>query len=714
MKQKLVLIFLIIFISGCVVNKPSCDYASKFDYNKRRTLSNPHYIKEPSALGYITVASFTVIGGYLGYKSGFIEYQKSSEVVFSNISNTIIGSFIGLASSELINFILGQGKKNPSKDPEKWLHKVNEEYILLSHNSDISYKIIHKSAESNYTVNNLQDVHDFKNAFPESNYSNEIVTKSIIVLNREELLKLMKIYPDYPKIINIKKEYIYRSENITSLFEAFDKFPETNIDIEEYAIVYLSSLNAIEIYIKRFPNGKNYTKVEHKTIEFINNLQDAKYYDKIFQNKSYADDVELKVAKSISNIYEAEQFNQFYSKSKYANIIINNLYQKISRNHLKRLIAIYPNNKITPKMKTQYLKISNSITECAQASKLYPITSNDALLKATKYVNSLNSFRTFKKYFKDTTATNNLITNLTKNCNRDDLYEYITENPSYPKTEELKVKYVQLSKTIEECKQAASSFPVIAVIAENKAASLTNDILSCKQFLTAFPNGNNYSKVNTKLNNFAKNKFEYFIQIAKRKINDENYTEANENIEYAKDYIVDNKDREVYNETVKKLNDETQTSFANYIRNAKNYINNKNFDKARTQLEYAEIYIANSENLATYNTAVKNFNNKYQNYLDANPTWTWKLEKDDYNGWEDDQMEYNLIIYKNSEEYKRIWLPIYYNKHSGNYDLGNMFEVYLGLYSPSSEHCVCSKSYYYLTLTECIEKAIKEYMYSNY
>jgi len=719
-KIKLYIFTVLLLIASCTVQKPTCDNISNLDYNKRCNVKNAHYIKEPTMANKAAIIGGALTGAYLGSKSNLITYQRGTETKNLIIANVTIGAVAGYATVQLFNFIVGQGKYIECKNSIDWANEVNKDFIVISPDDNTNFRVMHNSIESNYIVKNIKDVYDFHTAFPNSNYSNDVIKKSISVVSRAELLELINLYPNCSNLLDIKKEYVNQSSNINDLFDAFNKFPETKIDIEKNALVFTNSLIEIDTYIKRFPNGNYYTKMENKSISYINTLVDAKYYDKIFKEKTYGDIVEEKIAKTVKNTNQTKKFDDFYKDSKFAHIIINNLYPKSSRNNLETLIQIYPNNTLSQNMRVQYLALSNTITQCQQVAELYPSLATDATNKAATYVNSLSTFNNFKENFQDTVIINNSITKLYPNFNRSDLYKLINNNQEYPDIYKLKLKYLELSKTIAECKEVAQKLPEISDLAETKAVSLCVDISSCNNYLNYFPNGVNEDKIKNRLVKFNKKAFNEYVTKIKTKIKNKNYLSAKNYFDKAKEYIITNEDRVIYNKLYETLFVSAKVDFDAYISSANSYISRENFDNAINSLNNAKNCILNNNDQQTYNSALSSYKYKYNDYVQRNTNWTWNYKYNYKNN--DGTLVYNLTIYKNSSKYKEKTFFITYHPYEDVYN-----KAYYDVYFSFREHIVtfypdqkkgyvsCGSYHYYGTsLDDCVDFAIKACINQKY
>ena len=247
-------ISIILLLGSCVSTKPDSGDVSEQDYNLRRQVKDAHFRKKMNIIGASTIVIGTCAGAYYGYNTNLIKQQKGSETVAVKPANAVIGGLVGLSVTTLGNYLVGRNKKVPCKSPDQWLDNANKGYIYLSGDNS-NFKVIHKSAESNFFVKNYGDFNDFVAAFPNSENRDKVIKlTSGNVLSRYELSQIIGKYPTSPSVAELKKEYVNRSSSLSELFAAADKYAETGLDIERIGegMVYGNAAD-IQSFANRFP-----------------------------------------------------------------------------------------------------------------------------------------------------------------------------------------------------------------------------------------------------------------------------------------------------------------------------------------------------------------------------------------------------------------------------------------------------------------------------
>ena len=262
-----------VLLSGCITLKPDISIVSDPDYNQRWEFGNLHYDKKPGLAGYSAMGASTIAGGLAGYSADLIKYHKGTEIKSFKAGNALLGAAIGFSASYFINRSLGWGKVVKVYDAQEWLRKANNNYLILAAQKDngavTDITVMNRSAEIKYTVKNLYDVKDFKTAFPNSSRSSEMLSQTISNkgIERDQFIDLMELYPGNPHTMQMKEQYITRSNSIASMFSAFDKFPETGVDIEKLSVPLVSQIKDGSIHMQRFGNSK------YKKSVIMNSLQ---------------------------------------------------------------------------------------------------------------------------------------------------------------------------------------------------------------------------------------------------------------------------------------------------------------------------------------------------------------------------------------------------------------------------------------------------------
>jgi len=325
----IVILICILLLPACLVLKPDSNSVSDLDYNQRAEIEGAYFRKKVSLTGYGIVAVSTITTGLILSSSPIIAQQNGSETVMPKLANFAVGAFLGYSFANLGNVIAGKNTSVNPQNPNEWLKKTNEEFILLSKTSNSDFEVIHKSAESSYVVKNYQDVKDFATAFPNSTYIDDVINQILTcsAITREQYLEFIGLFPTSTLVTDLKKQYVLKSTSVADLFAAYDKFPETKIDIETLAVTLVTDCDDAILYAKRFPTSANAKKV------FLNSLQSScsAYNSKLMKTafssvyKLSATDLTAKTntekenylnfLKNLETFSNALQITEFYKKN---------------------------------------------------------------------------------------------------------------------------------------------------------------------------------------------------------------------------------------------------------------------------------------------------------------------------------------------------------------------------------------------------------------
>ena len=249
----------------------------------------------------------------------------------------------------------------------------------------------------------------------------------------------------------------------------------------------------------------------------------------------------------------------------------------------------------------------------------------------------------------------------------------------------MKLRYLDLSKTIRECKEVANNFPEIANLASKKAKPLIDEQ----------------------------------IAKAKKAILNEWISYAKRCIANAKEYIINDDIKSQIAVLETDLQTASKKAFDKYISLANSKISSENFDNAKKHLNNAESCIINDNQRQTYNLTLSSYKYKYDDYIKRNTSWTYGYK---YQYKSDGALIYNLNIYKNSSKYKEKSFFIRYHPYEDVYNKA-YYDVYFGLgenivtfYPDQRKGYVTSgnSDYYGSSLDDCVDFAIKAYIKQKY
>jgi len=263
------LFFSVIILSSCIVLRTDSESLTNVDYNKRVTITNAHYDHVLSTFGIATITAGTLTGAFLGYKSSMFTTQDGINQNTFKIGGLLVAGSIGFISTKYINHVFGWGKVTYPENPQEWITKTNNDYILLSQTNAKYFTIIHKSAEDSFIVKNIQDVRDFVITFPNSKNSENIVYQSIKTLERNDIPELIAYYPNTTYLVDLQYKYLTLSKTIEECIEAKNKYTILKNTAEKKASKLIT--NATEL------------------ITFENSFSHSKYLDSVILNLIYKD-----------------------------------------------------------------------------------------------------------------------------------------------------------------------------------------------------------------------------------------------------------------------------------------------------------------------------------------------------------------------------------------------------------------------------------------
>jgi hypothetical protein len=240
-----------ISLQSCYTNRPIARNVSSPDYNKRVNVSGAQYKKKGNAMNVVFNVGLIGGGAYAGYNTNLVQQQTANGKEPVKAANAAIGALAGASIAYLIDQIAGKNSISTVKDPTDWIRKANKEYRLLNSNSR-GFDIIHSSVERKYTVRNINDIYDYKTAFPHSSYTDEIFLQGIKTLKREELPLLVEAYPENKHIHAAKIQYIESSVSLTDAVNAMKKYPLADYNAEPICLKLIATPDDAILFLKEF------------------------------------------------------------------------------------------------------------------------------------------------------------------------------------------------------------------------------------------------------------------------------------------------------------------------------------------------------------------------------------------------------------------------------------------------------------------------------
>ena len=261
MKIKIIIISILtistMLFSSCYSSRPAADKTSSPDYNKRVSVSGAHNIKRGNALNVTFQVGLIGVGAYGGYNMDLIKHQTENGREPVRVANAAVGALVGAGLGFLFDYVAGKNTKNYNVDSQKWIRKANKEYLLLDKGYSSDFRIIHPSAEMAYAVKDIQDVRDFQTMFPNSSYTEKVVSSGIQNLTRDDLPKLLKIYSGTSQTNEIKQKYLLASNSIEECIEVAQTYSELQNEAEIRALGMVNNVQTVQTFSSNFSKDKN-------------------------------------------------------------------------------------------------------------------------------------------------------------------------------------------------------------------------------------------------------------------------------------------------------------------------------------------------------------------------------------------------------------------------------------------------------------------------
>jgi hypothetical protein len=288
--QTSVVFFLLLASVGCVTLRPDSRSISEPDYNQRVIVSDPHFDKVLSPVGYGSFVAATLAGGYAGYQSDIIKYNSGTEQKNFRAGNAVLGAALGFSASYFINRALGWGQTIQNVDGNKWIRKANNQYKLVTNQLGANsggtsgLKVISRAVESQFSIRNLYDAREFVSTFPSSQYSDITFKTGIENCRRNELPDLITIFPLSKYVPDAKITYIRTSPGYSDICNGVEKYSALDYDFEpDFLKLIRNTDNGID-FIKRYrQSGKLKEAYLNSFSEMEQPLEKYSVLDKSYQ-----------------------------------------------------------------------------------------------------------------------------------------------------------------------------------------------------------------------------------------------------------------------------------------------------------------------------------------------------------------------------------------------------------------------------------------------
>ena len=280
------LIILSGFFQSCLTTKPRCKKDEVSDTTGRyHVITIPYYKKKANFVGSLFVLAAAGGTAAAAYKNSVdIENQVHLNQGENNANIYGGGGLIsGYLVAKIMMAIIGNHKiidVDNYSDLPKWVISYNKrngtDYVMIKDSllcSPATLWIIPANKEKSFLPKNFQDVKNFSNTFPNSDYSNQVITAANKILSKSELKKMERIYPNNSAITESKVIYVAQSKSESEFFESLNEFPDIQTKVEkEYADIVSSYFYAID-FVKRYPSSNYVDSVFSHTTKNCNHMQ---------------------------------------------------------------------------------------------------------------------------------------------------------------------------------------------------------------------------------------------------------------------------------------------------------------------------------------------------------------------------------------------------------------------------------------------------------
>ena len=295
-------LFAPVMLVSCYTSRPDSLGVSSPDYNQRVNVTNPHYTKTISPIGYGVMAATVAGGAYLGMKSKIVQTQKGVSRNDSKPINALIGGVVTLGVNLMINKASGYKQQKPVVDFTKWVKDGSKYYKGLDSAGSNYFRAIHQDAEDKFIVKTLQDVRDFRFSFPNSRRTNTVLNNASQVLNRASLAEVVKVYRNAPVTDVVKLAILKSSGTVEEVLNASEVYGDMGVNIEKLSALKAADYKDVIAFSKRYPTS------DYKQEVFLNALRRTATTD-FGLLKNYYENYSAIPASTINNLSETQKHN---------------------------------------------------------------------------------------------------------------------------------------------------------------------------------------------------------------------------------------------------------------------------------------------------------------------------------------------------------------------------------------------------------------------
>jgi len=264
------LLLLMVVLNSCYIQRPDSSSVSSADYNNKREITNPKFVKKRNPIGITIQVVTPIIAGAAMYQyaNPIVKYQKGAETKGFQPANAVIGVIGMICINKFLNFSFGYNKSQSISElsASKWMKKtgLSKNYNFVSEDYASKLIIIPKSKEKDYQVYTVTDVYYFKKLFPDASIDNitSVINKAIPKTEQEDLVKLIGFYPDNSACYLAKKKYIETAQDYANLWNRSAYFTDAKVDMEILSSNLVESGDNLSDFLNRFPVSNYRTKVK--------------------------------------------------------------------------------------------------------------------------------------------------------------------------------------------------------------------------------------------------------------------------------------------------------------------------------------------------------------------------------------------------------------------------------------------------------------------
>lgn len=317
-----------VLASSCVTLQPTASRISNPDYNQRVEISNPQFKKKHSILGITFDVSMPIAGAVGGYFLDPFVWQTSSGQKSMPAGGAVLGAIVGTGLTYANHAISKYGSSSTARNRQAWVDKAyGYDYTILESSGDF-LRIINDDAERAFTVKTLSDAKDFAYAFPNSLYSEQVVTQTIAKLGRDDLPEVLQLFPQTIHAQELKDRYINESRTYKDLVSALKMYPKPASEVENLFVnLVRTPLDGVDFH-QRYPSSSNAKQVVINAFRTSSKSEDVRAlsnaYGPVFNlsqsDLSKASDgikknyyVGLRDMANYTNMNQLDSFNQKYA-----------------------------------------------------------------------------------------------------------------------------------------------------------------------------------------------------------------------------------------------------------------------------------------------------------------------------------------------------------------------------------------------------------------